>query len=133
MMRPGVLLPPRARTGPVVSPQRGQTLASRSIRARQWGHIRTVLVGALSAEVKTFLSRCHWNHSLGGRAMVRSEVRGAKCEVRAGAAYSIESSSSAFPNNMQALIISDRVRKYRESIRSSRSEERRVGKEWRSR
>ena len=74
-MRPGVLLPPRARTGPVASAQKGHTLASRSIRARQCGHMRTVLLGMLSFapqdEEKTFLSRCHWNHSFG-----RKDIRG---------------------------------------------------------
>jgi len=87
---PGVLLLPRARRGPMASPHRGHVLESRSIRARQCGHMRTVLVGVVSSapteEVKTFLSRCHWNHSLGGKGMLRSEVRGPKSEVRAGAA-----------------------------------------------
>src|SRR5208283_3107916 len=80
MMRPGVPALARARAGPVASPHRGHILASRSIRARQCGHMRTVLLGPLAGapkdEAKTFLNRRHWNQSLACKDMPMSEVRG---------------------------------------------------------
>jgi hypothetical protein len=62
MMRLGVLLP-RARARLVDSPHRGHTFASRSMSARQCGHMRTVLAGVLSGtltdDANSFLIRCH--------------------------------------------------------------------------
>src|SRR5579862_5384465 len=71
--RPGVLLGPRARRAPISYSQSGQTLASRSISARQCGRMRTALCCDFASSTvapNAFFSRCHWNHSLGGKGIL---------------------------------------------------------------
>ena len=69
-------VPERARADRSETPQRGHTLALRSISPRQLGHIRCAVSKETSsfdpkAERRDFFSRCSLNQILGGNSILR--------------------------------------------------------------
>lgn len=67
--RPGVELA-RERGGLVGAPHSGHSEAPRSIRARQFGHMRCADSYACSFELNAALSLCNLNHNLGDKAIL---------------------------------------------------------------